>query len=453
MPFHPTTYRVLIAAPGDLHEEIEIAERVMHRFRLTVGDDVIRLEPLHWKKDSRPDIQMEPQDAINEQLVDDGDMILAMFWTRRGTKTRREESGTEEEIERFRTGGRPGMVYFSNRVVADTTPPAAKELLRRARERSRIEKLKAKYQGRDATHTPMFTGEFSTTHEFEIMLARHLDGMVRDHHQAEKANLTPTLVVEDVRAAEVKANAARDEFDAEVSADRFREFEAKQDILAVCVFPATPIDPPLVFTHPAQMRVKIGVPPLGFHNASPSIELFGEHALMKWPYAAEYPMGKAPRSISIAELTDVGTIRTAWDMDWNSHGFSAVERAVKPHNFRMTVYQSRLIAAVQLYLTFLREVGVHGTIFVGLSILKPSQMSKLVIRDQPTPFDSEHGRFLGGHNLRPRLVVVRGDADVSTFAAVADVLHPALRHIWHAAGYQVVPVYDEQGTFLRHRVD
>jgi hypothetical protein len=54
-----------------------------------------------------------PQAIINRQLVDDADLLFAVFSTRLGSPTGVAESGTAEEIERLRGMQKPVLVYFS----------------------------------------------------------------------------------------------------------------------------------------------------------------------------------------------------------------------------------------------------------------------------------------------------------------------------------------------------
>jgi hypothetical protein len=44
--------------------------------------------------------------------------LIGVFWTRLGTPTGSEESGTVEEIKRHIGAGKPAMIYFSEKLVA-----------------------------------------------------------------------------------------------------------------------------------------------------------------------------------------------------------------------------------------------------------------------------------------------------------------------------------------------
>jgi hypothetical protein len=444
MPFQPTTYRVLIAAPGDLHKEIDIAERVIHRMRLTVGSDLVRLEPLYWKKDSRPDIHMEPQDAINEQLVDDGDMILAMFWTRRGTKTRKAESGTEEEVERFRTSGRPGMVYFSNRVTVDTTPPNATELRRRARDRSRIEKVRAKYHLQDATHTSMFTGEFSTPEEFESMLPRHLEGMVRDYHLAAMVKVSSTVEVAEDHVGEQRAKEERQTFETLLKDDRYTLFQAKRNILALSLIPARPLRQPLTPGRTLAQRCQQGLAPMRLHPAPYAFD--GTSIYYPYPSRTEDQRdGRASPQV-LTELTEFGSVFAMENLARYSGDIEGVVEDLMA-GYRMNVYLTGIVESVRSYLGVMRDVGVTGTVYVGISFLKFGKM-RVTMYDQHGTYGAHRGLVHQGGDIVPRPIAVNADMDVSTFDKLQMILLPVFRRFWHTVGSMQVPLYDQSGGWL-----
>lgn len=67
-----------------------------------------------WETHALPEMGDRPQVPINEQIVNDADILVGVFWTRLGTPTGREESGTVEEIRAFLRQQKPVLLYFSN---------------------------------------------------------------------------------------------------------------------------------------------------------------------------------------------------------------------------------------------------------------------------------------------------------------------------------------------------
>ena len=111
------TVRILIASPSDVEAEREIAEKVIHRLKLSCKDAfLLDLDPGRWEFDV-PAIMGKPaQVTINERLVDDCDCAVCIFWTRIGTRTDNAEGGAVEELERMLKAGKPVLLYFSEAV-------------------------------------------------------------------------------------------------------------------------------------------------------------------------------------------------------------------------------------------------------------------------------------------------------------------------------------------------
>lgn len=72
------------------------------------------IEPVLWETHSRPALGDRPQEILNQQIVKNCDLVVGAFWTRLGTPTGKAESGTAEEIEQFRSQGKPVLLYFSS---------------------------------------------------------------------------------------------------------------------------------------------------------------------------------------------------------------------------------------------------------------------------------------------------------------------------------------------------
>lgn len=116
MSYESTVYRILIASPSDVDEEREVASRIIQDWNdLNSFSKKIVLLPVKWETHSSPSYGIRPQEAINKQIVDDCDLLIGFFWTKIGTPTGEDLSGTIEEIERVSKAGKPVMLYFSKR--------------------------------------------------------------------------------------------------------------------------------------------------------------------------------------------------------------------------------------------------------------------------------------------------------------------------------------------------
>lgn len=118
MPFSATVYNVLIASPSDVpSERLAIAQALHDWNSLNAQNEGMMLQPVMWETHSAPAMGDRPQGLINNQVVRGCDMLIGAFWTRLGSPTGVEESGTVEEIKWFLNHKKPVMLYFSKAQV------------------------------------------------------------------------------------------------------------------------------------------------------------------------------------------------------------------------------------------------------------------------------------------------------------------------------------------------
>ena len=115
MPQQGIIFRALIASPSDCVQERKIIPEVIRAWNAVHSlDRSAIVEPVLWETHSRPAFGDQPQEILNQQLVKSCDLVIGAFWTRLGTPTGKAKSGTAEEIEQFRTEGKPVLLYFSS---------------------------------------------------------------------------------------------------------------------------------------------------------------------------------------------------------------------------------------------------------------------------------------------------------------------------------------------------
>lgn len=118
MPYLATAYNIMIASPGDVARERVIAREVTLEWNaINSADRGIALMPVGWDTHSSPSMSGSAQAVINSQVLENCDLLIAIFWTRLGTPTGEYASGTVEEIERHLATGKSAMIYFSNAPV------------------------------------------------------------------------------------------------------------------------------------------------------------------------------------------------------------------------------------------------------------------------------------------------------------------------------------------------
>lgn len=70
----------------------------------------------HWQKDVLFGVG-DPQLIINNSIIKDADMVIALFGSKLGTPTARATSGTIEEIEEMIKAGKQVFVCFSEKAA------------------------------------------------------------------------------------------------------------------------------------------------------------------------------------------------------------------------------------------------------------------------------------------------------------------------------------------------
>ncbi len=159
-----TRVKVLVASPGDVSEERNIAVEVIRDWHSRHPGCQLMLDPVLWEKRSAPESKRDGggvQEVLNHQIVDDCDCAVGIFWTRIGTPTKVAPGGAVEEVERMLKGEKPVMLYFSNVPIARSKVDKAQE--------AKLDEFRASLKA------DSLVWEYDERHEFREKLARHLD--------------------------------------------------------------------------------------------------------------------------------------------------------------------------------------------------------------------------------------------------------------------------------------
>lgn len=114
MAYNAKVYRLLIASPGDVEKERVYITKALQAWNATHSEDRrIVLLDLKWESNSTPYYGDRPQAIINRDIVDKADCLVGVFWTRLGSPTGVDVSGTVEEIKRTHKANKPVLLYFS----------------------------------------------------------------------------------------------------------------------------------------------------------------------------------------------------------------------------------------------------------------------------------------------------------------------------------------------------
>lgn len=125
-----------------MDERVGYIKQAISNFNNSFGkDNKLSLRTLYWKDDSFAESGGAPQDLLNDQLVANADLNVAVFWKRFGKKTQNYGSGSEEEIENMIRDQKQVFVYFLNKGPAYMSDINGSEL-------AKIRRFKRKYEGK-----------------------------------------------------------------------------------------------------------------------------------------------------------------------------------------------------------------------------------------------------------------------------------------------------------------
>jgi hypothetical protein len=155
---------IAVASPGDVAGERDAVAKVFTEWN-SANNHAILL-PLMWESAATPEMGSPPQDIVNKSIIDKSDLLVAILWSKLGTPTLTERSGTVEEIQEFikHKGPRRVMLYFCRRELPNDVNP---DELGRLREFEKEMKTKGLFS------------EYTTVAEFRGDLYRHLDVKVQ----------------------------------------------------------------------------------------------------------------------------------------------------------------------------------------------------------------------------------------------------------------------------------
>lgn len=185
MPRNETIITIFVASPRDVSDERDVLEDVVEKVNRTHARRVgIRLELLRWEEDVIPAFGDDPQTVINDQIPQDYDIFIGIFWHTIGTPTGRAMSGTVEEFDlaKARHERDPNeveiMLYFKTgpTLSLDEIDP---EQLKNVRDFKASVSEQAVYS------------EFATTADFANQVRAHLEKYIFDWAGERKPETPP----------------------------------------------------------------------------------------------------------------------------------------------------------------------------------------------------------------------------------------------------------------------
>lgn len=167
MPFKAQTILVMVASPSDVSAERQIVRTVLGEWN-DIHSERLRtvLLPVAWETHAVPQMGSRAQEIINRDLLARCDVLVGIFWTRLGSPTGNEASGSVEEVKRHMGAGRPALLYFSNQPVRLDSIDDEQYIA--------LKKFKRECEAQGLVET------FNSATEFHDKLLRHLGKFIPD---------------------------------------------------------------------------------------------------------------------------------------------------------------------------------------------------------------------------------------------------------------------------------
>ncbi|MVW78091.1 hypothetical protein [Bordetella sp. 02P26C-1] len=166
MPYSATVFNILIASPSDVPDERQAIAESLHEWNALHSESTGKvLLPVMWESHSAPSMGNRPQGIINEQVVKSCDMLIGAFWTRLGSPTGVEDSGTVEEIKWFLKQKKPVMLYYSDAPVQPSKI-----------DKTQLDKLE---NFKKSIRNQGIQEEYSSIEQLKTKLSRHLTIVTR----------------------------------------------------------------------------------------------------------------------------------------------------------------------------------------------------------------------------------------------------------------------------------
>lgn len=121
MAYRTLALHLLISAPGDVPvQDMAAIRKTISQWNLNLGRVVgLTVLPVSWTEHAVAEFGDRPQAILNDQIVEEADFAVALFYDRLGTPTGEADSGTAEEIKVLVEAGKSVAVL----VNASARPP------------------------------------------------------------------------------------------------------------------------------------------------------------------------------------------------------------------------------------------------------------------------------------------------------------------------------------------
>lgn len=136
-------YNIVVSCPSDMvgdREKLQNAVAIVNEQNAHFRQ--MHFDIKYWQKDVLFGVG-DPQLIINNSIIKNADMVIALFGSRLGTPTARATSGTIEEIEEMIKAGKQVFVCFSEKDITITASDSEEKL----RDILKVREFQKNYKG------------------------------------------------------------------------------------------------------------------------------------------------------------------------------------------------------------------------------------------------------------------------------------------------------------------
>jgi hypothetical protein len=160
---------LFISAPSDVSAELNSIRIIVDEINKTSGrQNNYHIESLNWVVDTYTQAGEDAQAVINQQMDGKYDILVAIFWQRLGSPTKRDKSGTVEEINRAVANGKQFLIYFNSQPPSNIYEIDPQQLLA-------LKDFKVELSSRGILYK-----EFDSVEAFESLFRIHLNNLVSE---------------------------------------------------------------------------------------------------------------------------------------------------------------------------------------------------------------------------------------------------------------------------------
>jgi hypothetical protein len=167
---------LFISCPGDIKDELNSIEVIVKEFNKIFGKiSNFLIQIVHWNEDTYTDIGEDGQEIINNQI--DYDILIGILWMKLGTPTKRDKSGTVEEINRaIKNPKKQQLIYFNTATPSNLNAINTSEL-------DDVVEFKKELSQK------LLYKEYGSIEKFETLFRLNLSSLMKDKFIDEQENI------------------------------------------------------------------------------------------------------------------------------------------------------------------------------------------------------------------------------------------------------------------------